>query len=117
MAALTGTGVLARSAPPMVSRPVTDGLWPGLRTAEKAQPRRVEPVLLGERAPEPAPDPVDEPPDEPVVPAPARPADDLDDEALEELLLDPPPVHCGAERWLPHEARSGWRWPPSPGCW
>lgn len=80
VAALTGTGVLQRSAPPMVSRPITEGLWPGLRTAERGTP----PLRPIPRTPLPAP----------VNRPPARPGSEahteLDDEALEALLPDPP---------------------------
>jgi hypothetical protein len=79
--ALADSGVLRRTAPPMVSRPSTGGLWPGLRTAE-----RIDPPLPAPRAAPP-----------PAGPGPARPAElpgpapvELDDEALEALLHGPP---------------------------
>jgi hypothetical protein len=81
---LDDSGVLARSAPPIVSRPSTGRRWPGLHTPSPVQPP-------------PAPPPVDVPlVDVPVVdvtvhvPAPS-PAE-LDDEALEALLLPPLPA-------------------------
>jgi hypothetical protein len=79
VAALTGTGVLQRSSPPMVSRPITEGLWPGLRSAERVTPLRPIPFT-------PLPAPVTRPPARPTSEA----TNELDDEALEALLPDPP---------------------------
>jgi hypothetical protein len=64
--ALAGSGLLERTAPPLITRPQTVTLWRGLQPVERVAPTR--PVRLGAVTPEPELD------DEAIEAGPVRPA-------------------------------------------